>query len=537
MLMKSRFIIAFLFVFAGLRAQLPKVPYQPIQFENITPDWYFTSGSEVFKSPYYDVYNKLYRYYFQKPVLENNYIYNLLLVDGRDQEGAYLEKIDSETGEKIWFNYFDLTTSDRQEAPVLMRINSGESVEIVSQRLNVPFSTENDLYNSGVDMSVVYRKYSDVDGKLMEELIPEASDTLALRTQFSAFVRGNRVSYFFSEEDGNFRYIERLKFNNKYKFKSYKIDKRGHVLSQTDTIDLGYDVFNANLLKKGPDTLVYFYFNPIEKQAYIQYYSYDLNKIDEKPLEGFNINFGILMREANENHVLVQYTEDTEMFFESVVILAYDYSGKLLNKFKFLDEPNVSFAYKFLEQDNEFLIFQSRYKDGALIKRESRVFKTQNGSMVFKISITGIDSLRVFSPYSFEFKGDDLIVSMAEGAFYVNEKGKFEQDIFAQALSTMSVSLEQLGLVSSNKDLAEDVMVFLYPNPAHDYLHFSGQGIENSDRWEIYDLRGHLVKSSSTIGNIAEQRIEIRDLIPGMYFVSFRDRKTHQLYSKRFFKI
>ena len=313
--MKSRFIIAFLFVFAGLRAQLPKVPYQPIQFENITPDWYFTSGSEVFKSPYYDVYNKLYRYYFQKPVLENNYIYNLLLVDGRDQEGAYLEKIDSETGEKIWFNYFDLTTSDRQEAPVLMRINSGESVEIVSQRLNVPFSTENDLYNSGVDMSVVYRKYSDVDGKLMEELIPEASDTLALRTQFSAFVRGNRVSYFFSEEDGNFRYIERLKFNNKYKFKSYKIDKRGHVLSQTDTIDLGYDVFNANLLKKGPDTLVYFYFNPIEKQAYIQYYSYDLNKIDEKPLEGFNINFGILMREANENHVLVQYTEDTEMFF------------------------------------------------------------------------------------------------------------------------------------------------------------------------------------------------------------------------------
>ncbi|MBK7009936.1 MAG: hypothetical protein IPH36_15530 [Saprospiraceae bacterium] len=157
----------------------------------------FYLRSEVFKSPYYDEYNKLYRYYFQKPVLENNYIYNLLLVDGRSQEGDYLEKIDCETGEKIWFNYFDLTTSDRQEAPVLMRINSGESVEIVSQRLNVPFSTENDLYNSGVDMSVVYRKYSDVDGKLMEELIPEASDTLALRTQFSAFVRGNRVSYFF----------------------------------------------------------------------------------------------------------------------------------------------------------------------------------------------------------------------------------------------------------------------------------------------------------------------------------------------------
>ncbi len=535
--MKCRLIVVFLIAFSALRAQLPKIPYQPIQFENITPDWYFTSGSEVFKSPYYDEYNKLYRYYFQKPVLENNYIYNLLLVDGRDQEGAYLEKIDSETGEKIWFNYFDLTTSDRQEAPVLMRINNGESVEIVSQRLNVPFSNENDLYNSGVDMSVVYRKYNDDDGQLMEEFIPDENDTLALRTQFSAFVTGSRVSYFFSEDDGNFRYIERLKFGNKFKFKSYKIDKRGHVLSQTDTIDIGRDEFNANLLPKGKDTLVYLNFKTTEKQAYLQFFDYEMNKVGEKPLENFTTNFNILMREANGSHVLVQYTEDTGMIFDSVVILAYDYSGKLLNKFKFLDEPNVSFAYKYLEQDNEFLIFQSRYKDGALIKRESRVFKTQNGSMVFKKSITGIDSLRVFSPYSFQFKGDDLIVSMAEGAFYVYDGGKFEQDIFAQALSTMSVSLEQLGLVSSNKDLTDDVMLSLYPNPAHDYLHFSGQGIENSDRWEIYDLQGHLVKSSSTIGDTKEQRIEIRDLMPGMYFVSFRVRKTHQLYSKRFFKM
>ncbi|MBK7009934.1 MAG: T9SS type A sorting domain-containing protein [Saprospiraceae bacterium] len=125
---------------------------------------------------------------------------------------------------------------------------------------------------------------------------------------------------------------------------------------------------------------------------------------------------------------------------------------------------------------------------------------------------------------------------MDEGAFYSDDEGIFKQDIFAQALSTMSVSLEQLGLVSSNKDLADDVMLSLYPNPAHDYLHFYGQGIENSDRWEIYNLRGHLIKSSSTIENITDQRIEIRDLIPGMYFVSFRDRKTHQLYSKRFLR-
>ena len=157
--------------------------------------------------------------------------------------------------------------------------------------------------------------------------------------------------------------------------------------------------------------------------------------------------------------------------------------------------------------------------------------------MVYKKSITGIDSLRVFSPYSFQFKGDDLIVSIAEGAFYSDDEGIFKQDIFAQALSTISVSLKQLGLVSSSKDLTDDVMLSLYPNPAHDYLHFSGQGIENSDRWEIYDLQGHLVKSSSTIGDIKEQRIEIRDLMPGMYFVSFRDRKAHQLYSKRFFKM
>ncbi|MBK7788051.1 MAG: hypothetical protein IPJ54_05640 [Saprospiraceae bacterium] len=78
--MKSRLIIVFLFVFAGLQAQLPKIPYQPIQFENILPDWYFTSGSEVFKSPYYDEFNKLNRNSFQEINVEGDHLYNLFKV-------------------------------------------------------------------------------------------------------------------------------------------------------------------------------------------------------------------------------------------------------------------------------------------------------------------------------------------------------------------------------------------------------------------------------------------------------------------------
>lgn len=535
--MKSRLIIVFLFVFAGLRAQLPRIPYQPIQFENITPEWQFTSGSEVFKSQYYDEYNKLSRTSFQKILIDGQNFYNVFRVHGRDQEGAYIEKVDLLTGEKKWFNYFDLTTSDRQEVPVLIRVKNGEYVEVVSQRLNKPFSTENDLYNSGIDMSLVYRKYNDVDGQLVDEHIPDENDSISIRTQYANFPIGNRVSYLFSEDDGNFRYIERLKYNNKFKFKSYKIDKRGYVLSKTDTIDIGRDVFNAVLLKKGVDTLVYLNFNPTEKQAYLQFFDFDMNKVYEKPLEKFTTDYNILFREANENHILVQYVEQVPMAFDSLVIMAYDYNGNLLNTLKIEDNIYDSAAYKYIDTEDEFLMLESRYQEDAYLKREIRVIKTENGNKIVKKSFSGMDSLRTFTPYSFYITNDNIIISMDEGAYYLNDDGKFKQDIFAQALSTMSVSLEQLGLVSSNKDLAEDVMLSLYPNPAHDYLHFSGQGIENSDRWEIYDLRGHLVKSSSTIGNITEQRIEIRDLIPGMYFVSFRDRKTHQLYSKRFFKM
>ena len=225
------------------------------------------------------------------------------------------------------------------------------------------------------------------------------------------------------------------------------------------------------------------------------------------------------------------------MAFDSLVIMAYDYNGNLLNTLKIEDNIYDSAAYKYIDTEDEFLMLESRYQEDAYLKREIRVIKTENGNKIVKKSLSGTDSLRTFTPYSFYITNDNIIISMDEGAYYLNEDGKFKQDIFAQALSTMSVSLEQLGLVSSSKDLTDDVMLSLYPNPAHDYLHFSGQGIENSDRWEIYDLRGHLVKSSSTIENITDQRIEIRDLIPGMYFVSFRDRKAHQLYSKRFFKI
>ena len=535
--MRKIVFILGIFLLKNLHAQLPRNPYQPIQLENLSPNWQFTSGSEVFKSQYYDEYNKLSRTSFQKILIDGQCFYNVFRVQGRDQEGAYIEKVDLLSGEKKWFNYFDLTTSDRQEVPVLIRVKNGEYVEVVSQRLNKPFSAENDLYNSGIDMSLVYRKYNDVDGQLVDEHIPDENDSISIRTQYANFPIGNRVSYLFSEDDGNFRYIERLRFNNKFKFKSYKIDKRGHVLSKTDTIDIGRDVFNAVLLNKGVDTLVYLNFNPTEKQAYLQFFDFEMNKLDEKPLDKFTTDYNILFREANENHILVQYVEQVPMAFDSLVIMAYDYNGNLLNTLKIEDNIYDSAAYKYIDTEDEFLMLESRYQEDAYLKREIRVIKTENGNKIVKKSFSGTDSLRTFAPYSFYITNDNIIISMDEGAYYLNEDGKFKQDIFAQALSTMSVPLEQLGLVSSNKDLPEDVLLSLYPNPAHDYLHFSGQGIENSDRWEIYDLRGHLVKSSSTIENITEQRIEIRDLIPGMYFVSFRDRKTHQLYSKRFFKI
>lgn len=519
-----------------LNAQLPKVPYQPIQFENITPDWYFASGSEVFKSPYYDEYNKLNRNSFQEIVVEGDYIYNLFKVHGRDQEGAYLEKIDLNSGEKKWFTYFDLTTGDRQEVPVLMRIKKGEYIELVSQRLNVPFSTENDLYLSGTDMSVVYRKYGDETGTLIEENIPAINDTLSLRTQHSFFPRGNDVSYFFSETDGNFRYIERLKYNNKFKFKSYKIDKRGYVLSKTDTIDIGRDEFNAILLPKGKDTLVYLNFKTEEKQAYLQFFDYEMNKVDEKPLENFTTNFNILFREANEHHILVQYIEQVPMAFDSLVILAYDYNGKLLNTLKIEDNIYDSAAYKYIDKEGEFLVLESRYKEDAFLKREVRVIKTEKGKKIVKHSFSGLDTLRSFTPYSFRITNDNIIISMDEGAYYLNDIGIFKQDIFAQAFSTMRVPLDQLGLVSSNKEIAEETMISLFPNPAQDYLYVSGQGIENYDRWEIYDLWGRLVKSSSGLENIIGQRIQINDLISGMYLISFRGKKSHQLYSTRFFK-
>ena len=503
-----------------LNAQLPKIPYQPIQFENITPDWYFASGSEVFKSPYYDEYNKLNRNSFQEIVVEGDYIYNLFKVDGRDQEGAYLEKIDLNSGEKKWFTYFDLTTGDRQEVPVLMRIKSGEYIELVSQRLNVPFSTENDLYLSGTDMSVVYRKYDDNTGALIEENIPAINDSLSLRTQHSFFPRGNDVSYFFSEADGNFRYIERLKYNNKFKFKSYKIDKRGYVLSKTDTIDIGRDEFNAILLPKGKDTLVYLNFKTQEKQAYLQFFDYEMNKVDEKPLENFNTNFNILFREANEHHILVQYIEQVPMAFDSLVILAYDYNGKLLNTLKLEDNIYDSAAYKYIDKEGEFLVLESRYKEDAYLKREVRVIKTEKGNKIVKHSFSGLDSLRSFAPYSFCITNDNIIISMDEGAYYLNDIGVFKQDIFAQAFSTMRVPLDQLGLVSSNKELVEEASVSLYPNPAHDYLYVSGQCIENYDRWEIYDLTGKRIQNGVCNRHDIELAIHIDSLQSGMYFLA-----------------
>ncbi|MBK8700967.1 MAG: T9SS type A sorting domain-containing protein [Saprospiraceae bacterium] len=515
--------------------QLPKKPYEPLQFENATPVWYKTIGDSVFKNAYYDEYNKLSASYNHKPIIKDEFIFTLLNVHGRDQEGGYIEKRRLATGERIWFNKFDLTTFDRQEVPRLLNITKEGHVEVISQRLKIPFSTNNDLYWTGRNMSLVYRKYHSETGQLLVENIPQENDSNALVTNYSAFTIGKFISFIYPEKDGNFRYIERIYEGNKYYFVTVKFDKTGHAIGKPDTVNLGKDTTYPSLDYKGPDTLIYLYYHPDDKKAYIQYYNYEFEKYNEVTLQGFDTTFIMYTWEVSQNYCIFYNVlpGDPPLKLDRYFIYVYDFKGQLLKQWKIDFEFNVYWAIQYMEELNELLIVESRYAVSQHPDRVINSFITKGDSLLRLKELAFKDPLRAGDIYYMQRVGDNILSSMFEGAFYYIDSTKFEQDIFAQAISMVLISPAELGLRDTLSASEPALQLSLYPNPGHDVIKVGQTDMSRPYHWEVFDMGGK--KYSQGTFHTDENTIDISQLPPGLYFLGLYDAITFKMVGGRKF--
>ncbi len=78
--------------------------------------------------------------------------------------------------------------------------------------------------------------------------------------------------------------------------------------------------------------------------------------------------------------------------------------------------------------------------------------------------------------------------------------------------------------------LNEEISIF--PNPTQDELFFEGNGNDEIDQINIFNVLGQLVKNEEIISS----QINISELSKGTYFIQFLDKKENTLSTKKFFK-
>ncbi len=105
--MKTVYLILTIFLITNTifsqDSHLPVRPYEPIQFSNIQPIWYYTIKDTTPSNVKGNGYNLLFHNWRCLPVLRDNHLYTSYLTTyNGDAAGSYLEKRNIKTRELIW---------------------------------------------------------------------------------------------------------------------------------------------------------------------------------------------------------------------------------------------------------------------------------------------------------------------------------------------------------------------------------------------------------------------------------------------------
>ncbi|MBK7093814.1 MAG: T9SS type A sorting domain-containing protein [Saprospiraceae bacterium] len=111
------------------------------------------------------------------------------------------------------------------------------------------------------------------------------------------------------------------------------------------------------------------------------------------------------------------------------------------------------------------------------------------------------------------------------------KNGFYSVQVTINGCKSLMSDLFNFKLVSATDDKLEN-KIFLYPNPATDFLNVILPYDFKSTRLEIFNSNGIKIKQCSNVNNI-----DLRDILSGIYIIRIFEESTNKVFSKRFIKI
>ena len=520
--------------------------YIPLEFEEVEPMWShliidstfigYIDSSGKYVNEYIDGMDHL-SFDFHSFV-DDAFLYSITNVEyDRDLAGYNIEKINIETGEKVWDIKTDLRHVENREKIIDVFVRNGELVMYGVRT----FWDEKDLTPSSLLIGFVpgyffERRYNIETGELTKFYTPDNNDSLALEmssksgTYYLIKVDENRYDYFFLNVNifqGIF--LERT-----------IVDSLGHQVAEKDTVveysfndvDLtqAFQVSGSKLMRIDD-----FYFflellipkenSGLELQAIIYKYDLDFNLIKSSDLKTLGITefSNILISEVINDVIIMRGCSNNNPM--NFCDLFYFYLDKDLNLLETFDaqykSENINYfgiRNQDLNLNNEFFaIDRTLMNEGNSYLNLYRSNVVGSMDSLFRFTIKEENWVAETEQF-FILENDDVLAKITHSCYFDGSKWSWHPEWFR-------FKAEDINLLSSNSEVfRSENTLKLFPNPTDGTVYIVLE--ESIDgRLEIYDALGQKVLSHNINVGQKDLNIDMARFTSGYYFVKLFDKQ------------
>jgi len=518
---------------------LPKRPYEPLVFKDLTPIWYETLYDPTFiGGDSCDGYN-LFRRSFDIPELfDEDHVYKIFIKFGVYQDnGTYIEKRNLRTGQQVWMTYFGLPVDDRQEFGRVLSFDANGNIEVISQLKRTPYLDKSD-YLFSFKTVLSKRVYDKDTGELIDHYKPDIQDDELIESSFSSWINYDN---FYKTTRDSFNYFH-FRFEN-------NLNDVFYVLSAVHLKSKNSDTTQYTLKEKELYTLMPF--APIDEneiliierenggnRLLLRYTDFKLNVVREFYTDSINNFLDRVLFESydpeNETILLV-HSENSNLNGtpEQRELILLNKEGKILKRGKLPGRYGGSFGV--LSGNNHKKIKLIASENVFPNPKEINIFldildMAENGTLTRFKRYTPVDSVRFVSLFKiFHVLDDKLLMSWWERS-YSNDNGQPHFDTRSSAMSWVLFDKNEFGLNTNQKNEFSEILK-VYPNPVSDFLTISSDKTLNGNI-KIFNDQGLYIHSHK-IENMYNTSIDVSHLKSGSYNVYFQSADTNKTYSIR----
>jgi len=530
-------IISILFLLIQSVVLFSQEHIKPIVFDNYTPKWQhlFVDSSRLSDSMYLGTTHLW--YIGLNPIVVDSTAYFLLGDKSEDYQGAYIEKININSGDVIWSNVYGLSNSDKQEFPSFYYINDNDNLEILNFR-NIMKKEEYFPFN-WTKAQLSKREYSCKNGMIVSH---SYNKHILLQSEIlKIFYGSNKIFPVCSTE---YLYIYPYKKNNfKYALKFFN---KNIILTKMDTIirtciSQGYSrqsiyLLNKNTIITGRHMHNQTLLDSMKQENFdsskylLDFYTSSFESINTVDItRNFPYNWVIEIQQPENNFIKILCKDSINIPFVRPY-LAYLYFDKQGNLIETIDFKNkyVSGKIKINKLPNQqgaIIVNDKSYKKNKKIE----ISKTDGNGNIEIIKTLMFEDERNFYIDAIKILDNNTLLIWYD-IIKVNAS-----KIIINSINGV-LAIDNLGLVNNqNKINYKQSSIKLYPNPVKSYLSLEFED-RLSGKIEIFNLTGQLVKKEIIIDSYIH-KVELNNLKEGVYLIKIVNKKNEIIYKKKFVKI